>query len=335
MNFTAQDQKIYVAGSNGMVGSAICKLLNKRGFSVKNKNLLVNSKRELDLTNSKEVDIWFSRNKPDLVILAAAKVGGILANKNNPVVFLLDNMKIQNNLIEAAWKFGVKRFLFLGSSCIYPKLSKQPIKEEYLLSDSLESTNQWYALAKISGIKLCEAYNKQYDFDAISLMPTNLYGPKDNYNLENGHVMAALIRKFYEAKTNNHQNVICWGTGKPLREFLYVDDFAEACLYVLENWHLKNDLSPKDSKGNSLYWLNVGSNYEISINDLAQKIAKIIGFKGTIIWDKEKPDGTPRKKLDTSQINNLGWEAKTNLDFGIKKTFECFKNELNSKTIRL
>ena len=335
MTLIARDQKIYVAGSNGMVGSAICKLLNNKGFSVNNENLLVNTKKELDLTNSTEVDIWFKRNRPDIVIMAAAKVGGILSNNNNPVIFLLDNMKIQNNLIEAAWKFGVKRFLFLGSSCIYPKLSKQPIKEEYLLSDSLESTNQWYALAKISGIKLCEAYNKQYNFDAISLMPTNLYGPRDNYNLENGHVMAALIRKFHEAKINNHQKVVCWGTGKPLREFLYVDDFAEACLYALENWTIKTDLITKDSKGNSLYWLNVGSNYEITIYDLAKKIAKIIGFKGKIIWDCKKPDGTPRKKLDTSHLDSLGWQATTDLDSGIKKTFESFKNELYNQTIRL
>ena len=249
--------KVLVVGNGGREHAIVWKLANDScrpqiycvpgngGTAQHAKNV------EISANDVEKIVDWCEKNKPDLVILAAAKVGGILANKNNPVVFLLDNMKIQNNLIEAAWKFGVKRFLFLGSSCIYPKLSKQPIKEEYLLSDSLESTNQWYALAKISGIKLCEAYNKQYDFDAISLMPTNLYGPKDNYNLESGHVMAALIRKFYEAKKNNNQNVICWGTGKPLREFLYVDDFAEACLYVLENWHLKNDLSPKDSKGNS------------------------------------------------------------------------------------
>lgn len=331
----SQNEKIYVAGSNGMVGSAICKSLTQRGFDLAKKNLLVTSKKELDLTKGIEVDIWFKKNMPDIVIFAAAKVGGILANNNNPVEFLLENIKIQNNLIESSWKYGVKKFLFLGSSCIYPKFCKQPIKEEYLLSDYLESTNQWYAIAKISGIKLCEAFRKQYNFNSICLMPTNLYGPRDNYNLNDGHVMAALIRKFYDAKINQSNEVICWGTGKPIREFLYVEDFAEACLFALENWEINSLSAPKDSNGMPLEWLNIGSDYEISIYDLSYKIAKIIGYKGKIIWDNSKPDGTPRKKLDNKHINNLGWQAKTDIDYGIRKTLESFKYELESKTIRI
>tara|TARA_Y100000589_G_scaffold230089_1_gene217503 strand:+ start:4544 stop:5551 length:1008 start_codon:yes stop_codon:yes gene_type:complete len=327
-------EKIFVAGSSGMVGRAICKLLNKNGFTIEKKNLLIASKRELDLTKELDVDIWLKEHKPNIVILAAAKVGGIKANNENPVKFLLENLKIQNNLIESSWRNGVNRFLFLGSSCIYPKFCQQPIKEEYLLSNYLENTNQWYAVAKISGLKLCEAFRNQYNFDAISLMPTNLYGPGDNYNLNDGHVMASLIRKFYEAKIKNHNKVVCWGTGKPMREFLFVEDFAEACLFALENWEIDYPNSPKDSSGNSLNWLNIGSDYEISIYELSRKIAKYIGYEGRIIWDNSKPDGTPRKKLDTRHINNLGWEAKTNLDCGIRKTIESFKNELHKKTIR-
>ena len=278
MSLLDKKDKIYVAGSNGMVGSAICKLLKKEGYTKENKKLITNSKKELDLTDFEQVKKWFAENKPDIVIIAAAKVGGIMANNKYPVDFLLDNLKIQNNLIESSWKNGVKRLLFLGSSCIYPKLSNQPIKEEYLLTDSLEKTNQWYAIAKIAGLKLCEAYRRQHKFDAISLMPTNLYGPKDNYNLEDGHVMAALIRKFHEAKIKNNSEVICWGSGKPLREFLFVEDFAEASIFALKKWDPNLVNSPKDKDGKSLYWLNVGSNFEISIFDLAQKIATICGF---------------------------------------------------------
>ena len=235
MSLLLQSDKIFVAGSRGMVGSAICRLLAKNGYTNENKRLLISSHQELDLRDINKLDSWFSNNKPDIVICAAAKVGGILANNSKPVDFLLENLKIQNNLIETSWKFGVKRFLFLGSSCIYPKEANQPIKEEYLLSGPLEATNQWYAISKIAGLKLCEAYRRQYNFDAIALMPTNLYGPNDNYDLKESHVMAALIRKFYEAKNNNANEVICWGSGKPLREFLFVDDFAEACLYCLRN----------------------------------------------------------------------------------------------------
>ncbi len=328
MNFLKNDYKFFVAGSKGMVGSSICRLLNKNGVSIEKKNLLAPSKQELDLTKADSVNNWFKNNNPDVVINAAGKVGGILANSENPVQFLLDNMKIQNNIIEASWEFGIKRLLFLGSSCIYPKFSKQPIKEDYLLTNSLEETNQWYAIAKIAGLKLCEAYRKQYNFDIISLMPTNLYGPKDSYDLKNCHVMAALIRKFYEAKKNNFNKVNCWGSGKPLREFLYVEDFAEACLFALENWFPNNSNSPKDDKGESLSWLNVGSDFEISIRDLSYKISKIVGFKGEIVWDESKPDGTPRKKLDTTHINNMGWTPKTNLDLGIKKTLDSFVREM-------
>ena len=327
MNFLIKNNKIFIAGSNGMVGSSISRLLNKKGFSSLKNNLLEPKRDELDLTDINKVRKWFSENKPDIVINAAGKVGGILANSINPVQFLLDNMKIQNNLIEASWEFGTKRFLFLGSSCIYPKFSEQPIKEEFLLTSKLEETNQWYAIAKISGLKLCEAYRNQYNFDTISLMPTNLYGPRDSYDLKNCHVMAALIRKFYEAKKNNYDEVICWGTGKPLREFLYVEDFAEACIYLLENWFPNKNLSISNKNNQPINWLNVGSDFEISIKDLALLIAKIVGYKGKIVWDKNKPDGTPRKKLDTTLISNIGWNPKTNLETGIKKTLDSFSKE--------
>lgn len=328
MNSLENKDKIYVAGANGMVGSAICRLLSKQGYKDTKKNLLTPSRDELDLTNLYHVEKWFERHNPQIVIIAAAKVGGIMANMTRPVDFLLENLKIQNNLIETSWKFGVKRLVFLGSSCIYPKFSKQPIKENYLLSNNLEETNQWYAIAKIAGLKLCQALKNQYNFDAISLMPSNLYGPKDNYDLNESHVMAALIRKFYEAKINNKKEVLCWGSGKPLREFLYVDDLAEACIFLLNNWDPRINNSPLDKNGNLLNWINVGSNFEISIKDLAKKIADIMNYKGKILWDADKPDGTLRKKLDTSCIQNLGWEAKTNLDIGIRSTISSYKKEI-------
>ena len=335
MTLLAKSDRIYVAGSTGMVGSSICKLLIKNGFTYENSQLLTSSRKVLDLEDANKLDLWFGENKPDIVICAAAKVGGILANRDKPVDFLLKNLKIQTNIIESSWKFGVKRFLFLGSSCIYPKLCQQPIKEEYLLENSLESTNQWYALAKIAGLKLCEAYKDQYNFDAISLMPTNLYGPSDNYKKNESHVFASLIRKFYTAKINNEKSVTCWGSGKPLREFLYVDDLAEASLFVLKNWYPNNNNSPKSKEGKNLNWLNVGSKFEISVNDLAKKISEIVGFDGKIIWDKTKPDGTPRKKLNTDYINKLGWFAKTDLEKGILKTLESYKYELNTKSVRI
>tara|TARA_B100000927_G_scaffold285116_1_gene274822 strand:+ start:305 stop:1291 length:987 start_codon:yes stop_codon:yes gene_type:complete len=328
MNLLKENSKIYIAGSTGMVGSSICRLLLKKGF-ILNNNLLTPSRKDLDLRNNDQLHNWFSINYPDIVIISAARVGGILANKTYPVDFLLENLKIQNNLIEKSYEFGVKKLLFLGSSCIYPKLSEQPIKEKYLLKGSLEDTNQWYAIAKIAGLKLCEAYKKQYSFNTLSLMPTNLYGPNDNYDLNSSHVMAALLRKFIEAKLSNKKNVTCWGTGKPLREFLYVDDFAEACLFILSNWEKINNNLPKDENGNILNWLNIGSDFEISINDLANKIGSIINYRGEINWDKTKPDGTPRKKLNTDTMNNLGWVAQTDLDKGIRKTIESFKLNKN------
>tara|TARA_B100000212_G_C27326451_1_gene512592 strand:+ start:102 stop:1103 length:1002 start_codon:yes stop_codon:yes gene_type:complete len=330
MNIFDTNHSIYVAGSSGMVGSAICKLLINNGYKNNNykKKLLTTTRNELDLRDNSQLELWFKKQKPDIVIIAAAKVGGIMANQRKPVDFLLDNLKIQNNIIEQSFNFGVKRLLFLGSSCIYPKFCKQPIKENYLLNDILEGTNEFYALAKIAGLKLCEAYRKQYGFDAITLMPTNLYGPNDNYDLNDSHVMAALIRKIYEAKKFNKKNIICWGTGKPLREFLFVNDLAEACFFTLKNWFPCSNNSPLDHDGNPLCWLNVGSEYEISIFDLAKKIANFIEYKGEIIWDSNMPDGTPRKKLDTNYINKLGWVAKTCLDDGIKETIKTFEKEL-------
>ena len=328
MNLLDRKDKIYVAGSNGMVGSAICRILNKKGYKTTKNNLFAPSRHELDLTNLNSVEKWFENHNPEIVIIAAAKVGGIMANKTMPVDFLLKNLKIQNNLIETSWKYGVKRLVFLGSSCIYPKFSIQPIKENYLLSNNLEETNQWYAIAKIAGLKLCQALKNQYRFDAISLMPSNLYGPKDNYDPFHSHVMAALIRKFYEAKIKNKKEVVCWGSGKPLREFLYVDDLAEACFFLLENWSPNINNSPLDEDGSPLNWINVGCNFEISIKDLAIKISHIMNYEGRILWDSDKPDGTIRKKLDTSCIQKLGWEAKTNLDKGIRSTIDCYRSEL-------
>ncbi len=335
MSFLEKNYKIFVAGHKGMVGSSICRLLIKNGYTKKNNRLLTVSREILDLKDSKKVNSWFKENKPDIVISAAAKVGGILANNNKPVDFLLENLKIQNNLIEASYIQDVKRFLFLGSSCIYPKFADQPIKEDYLLNSDLEKTNQWYAIAKIAGLKLCEAFNKQFDFDAISLMPTNMYGPNDNYNFDSSHVMASFIRKFYEAKKYGLKEVICWGSGKPLREFLYVDDFAEACFHALSYWSPTSKNAPLDENGDPLRWLNIGSDFEISIKDLAKKISEIIEYKGKISWETSKPDGTFRKKLCTKKINNLGWHAKTNLDMGISKTLKSFEKEMNSKIVRI
>ena len=282
------------------------------------------TRNELDFSNYKAVESWFKLNKPTVVILAAAKVGGIFANNKMPAEFILENLKIQSNVIEIAFKYKVKRFLFLGSSCIYPKFAKQPIKEEYLLSSQLEETNQWYAIAKIAGLKLCEALRIQYGFDTISLMPTNLYGPYDNYDQNNSHVMPALIRKFNYAVKEELKTVICWGDGSPLREFLYVEDLAEAIVFALEDWEANLDIKNKTKEP---YHLNVGSDEEISIFDLANKIAKISGYKGKVEWDLNKPNGTPRKKIDCTRINNLGWKPKIRLEDGIKKTILAFRNE--------
>ena len=310
-------EKIFIAGASGMVGSALVRLLKKKGY---NNNLLVPKREELDLLDSLAVKEWFMKHKPNIVILAAAKVGGIFANSSYPASFILENLKIQTNVIESACNCKVRRLVFLGSSCIYPKYSVQPIKEEYLLSGYLEKTNEWYAIAKISGMKLCESLRIQYKFDAISLMPTNLYGPNDNYDSENSHVMAALIKKFLLAKSQKLSSVTCWGSGSVLREFMHVDDLAEATFFCLNNWFPGEYNSPKEMNGKFLNHLNVGTGKDISIKKLAEKIAKITEFEGEIKWDKSKPDGTPRKLLDISKIKNLGWEAKIDLDIGIRNT---------------
>ena len=306
--------KIYIAGHNGMVGKAIKRSLLKNGY----KNLIYVSKKDLDLRDFIKVKKWFDNQKPDVVILAAAKVGGILANSKYPSEFLFDNLKIQSNIIENAYKNNVKRFLFLGSSCIYPKNAIQPIKEEYLLSGDLEKTNEWYALAKITGIKQCSSLKLQYGFDSISLMPTNLYGPGDNYHPTNSHVLPALIRRFQEAIELNKKKVTCWGSGKPLREFLHVDDLASACLFVLEKWKPMNE---------EIHYLNVGTGKDISIKELAYMIAEKIGYQGEITWDQSKPDGTYRKLLDVRRINSMGWEAKIDINSGISSTCKEYKEQ--------
>ncbi len=330
-------ERIFIAGSSGMVGSAIKRILIQKGLCADSSGsiLLTPKRADLDLRNFDDLKKWFAINKPSIVILAAAKVGGIYANNNKPFDFILENLKIQTNIIELSWHFGVKTLLFLGSSCIYPKFAPQPIKEEYLMTGSLEKTNEFYALAKIAGIKLCQSIRIQHEFNSICLMPTNLYGPGDNYHELNSHVIPGLIKKFYSGKKDNLSFVKCWGSGRPLREFLFVDDLAEACIFLLEKWDSTKKDMILDQNGQDIYWLNIGSNFEISIKDLAYKIAKIIGYQGEIIWDESKPDGTPRKKLDTSKINNIGWEAKTNLDEGLKLTYEFFKNEIKNKTIRI
>ena len=328
-NLITHEDSIFIAGGYGMVGKAIYEKLLNYGYGqkIKGGNILRPTRKELDLTNYDAVKKWFTENKPTVVIIAAAKVGGIFANKEFPFEFLIENLKIETNIIELSMINNVKRLLFLGSSCIYPKFANQPIIEEELLTKPLEETNQFYALAKIAGIKLCEATRIQYDFDAICLMPTNLYGPNDNYHPENSHVIPALIRKFQHAKDLNLDSVICWGSGNPLREFLYVDDLAEACIFALEKWDPNQENKQSSKSKSNLCWLNVGSKYEVSIRELANLISKNIEFQGNIIWDKDKPDGTPRKKLDTNRINTLGWEAKTNLEIGIKLTIESYKRE--------
>ncbi len=316
--------KVFIAGASGMVGSAIKRKLSE---TIYGKKVLAPNRNELELTNFTAVDNWFKKNKPDIVIIAAARVGGILANSNYPSDFLLDNLKIQTNLIELSYIHNVRRLLFLGSSCIYPKLAEQPIKEEYLLSGQLEKTNESYAIAKIAGIKLCQALKIQKGFDSISLMPTNLYGPGDNYNLQESHVIAALIRKFHEAKKHNLEAVSCWGTGSPLREFIHVDDLADAVLFVLEKW--------KPSINEEIFYLNVGSGKDITIKELAEKISKKFEYKGKISWDHNKPDGTPKKLLDITRIKKLGWEPSIELNEGLEKTINSFKEELSKSICRL
>lgn len=311
-----KQKKIYIAGHNGMVGSAIKGELTKRGY----KNLLLKSFSELDLRNQNDVESFFNKEKPEIVILAAAKVGGILANNTYRADFLYDNLMIESNVIHSSYLTKVDKLIFLGSSCIYPKLAQQPLKEEYLLSGYLENTNEPYAIAKISGIKMCENYYKQYGCNFYSVMPTNLYGINDNFDLQTSHVLPALIRKFHEAKKEGKDKVTLWGTGKPLREFLYVDDLAEAIIFMMEN------VEAQDLYENGITHLNIGTGNDISISELASVISKIIGFNGKVEYDKTKPDGTPRKLMDVSRINKLGWKYKTRLEEGIEKTYKWFLN---------
>ena len=330
MKLINKNEKIFIAGVNGMVGSAIKLKFINSGY----KNLKIPSRHELDLRSHNSVFSWFEENKPNVVILAAAKVGGIHANSNYPVDFILDNLKIQNNVIEASWKNNVRRLLFLGSSCIYPKFSKQPIQEEELLKSSLEKTNQWYALAKITGIKLCQALRKQYGFDAIALMPTNLYGKGDNYHPANSHVLPALLNRFHLHKLNNKKSISCWGSGNPRREFMHVNDLADASLYALENWDPNKQEAPKDKSGEPLTWLNVGTGKDITIKELAKMIADITSFKGEILWNIDKPDGTYQKLLDVSKLGNLGWQSKISLSDGLKMTYKDYKKELQENSLR-
>ena len=309
-----KDSKIYVAGHRGLVGSALKRKLESKGYT----NLLFRTHKELDLTNQQEVNEFFEHEKPEYVFLAAAKVGGILANRTYPAEFIYENLMIESNIIHAAYKYGVKKLLFLGSSCIYPKLASQPLKEEYLLTGSLEETNEAYAIAKIAGIRLCKHYNHQYGTNFISVMPTNLYGPNDNFDLETSHVMPALIRKFHEAKVNNEPEVVVWGTGKPLREFMHVDDMADACVFLMENY----DFSEAGE------FVNIGAGKDITISELVELIKEVVGFEGKIKYNTSKPDGTPRKLMDVSRLNGLGWKARISLKDGIKETYEWYQNQI-------
>ena len=302
-----KSDKIFVAGHRGMVGSAIVRKLKMDGYN----NILVRSSKELDLRNQRHVEEFFQSEKPDYIFLAAAKVGGILANNTYKASFMYDNLSIQNNVIHAAYKNHVKKLLFLGSSCIYPKFADQPIREESLLTSELEPTNEPYAIAKIAGLKMCQFYREQYDCNFISLMPTNLYGPNDNFDLKNSHVLPALLRKFHEAKINKNSSVMLWGTGNPLREFLHVNDLAKACIHFMLSY---NEKSP----------VNIGTGKDISIHDLATEIKKIVGFEGEIIWDKNKPDGTPRKLLDVTKAKQFGWESSITLLDGIRMTYDWY-----------
>lgn len=302
-----KDSKIYVAGHRGLVGSAIVRELKKKGCT----NIIGKTHKELDLMNDLAVENFFKEERPEYVFLAAAKVGGIHANSTYPADFIFENLQIQNNVIVNAYKYGVKKLMFLGSSCIYPKMCPQPIKEEYLLSGYLEETNEAYALAKISGLKMCQYFNKQYGTNFISVMPTNLYGPYDNFHPENSHVMPALIRRFHEAKANGAKEVVVWGSGTPLREFLYSEDMADACIYLMENY-----------EGNDFF--NIGTGKEIAIKDLAELIKEVIGYEGEIIWDSSKPDGTPRKLLDVSRLESQGWKYKMELKDGVKEAYKWY-----------
>ena len=311
-----KSSKIFVAGSNGMVGSAIVRTLQQHGYN----QLITPSSKQLDLKDQTAVGDFFKQEQPEFVFLAAAKVGGIFANNSYPAEFIYDNLMIQTNVIHQSYLNGVKKLLFLGSSCIYPKYAEQPISENSLLTGSLETTNEAYAIAKISGLKMCEFYKKQYGFNFISAMPTNLYGTNDNFNLQNSHVLPALLRKFIEAKSNNESEVVVWGTGQPMREFLFVDDLAEALLFLMHNYN--------DSET-----VNVGTGQDITIKELAEAIKKLVGYEGQLVFDTTKPDGTPRKLLNVSKINELGWQAKTSLNEGLSKTLSWLEaNEFKAFT---
>ncbi|WP_010314370.1 GDP-L-fucose synthase [Synechococcus sp. CB0205] len=327
----APDDLIFVAGHRGMAGSAICRALQRAGYG----NVLTADRAALDLEDPAAVAAWFSAQRPTVVVLAAAKVGGIQANNSYPADFLLANLKIQNNVIEGAWRSGVRRLLFLGSSCIYPKFADQPIREEALLTGALEPTNEWYAIAKITGIKLGQALRKQHGFDAISLMPTNLYGPGDNYHPTNSHVLPALIRRFHEAAERGDASVTCWGSGAPLREFLHVDDLGEACVFALEHWDPAAPEAPMDDTGGPLPFLNVGTGVDLTIRDLAEAVAQATGFQGEIVWDRSKPDGTPKKQLDVSRLDQLGWRARISLSEGLRSTVALFRQQLQDNLVRL
>ncbi|MBM3837272.1 MAG: GDP-L-fucose synthase [Verrucomicrobia bacterium] len=302
-----RDARIYVAGHRGLAGNAIWRELAREGFT----RLIGRSHAELDLLDSVKVRSFFEAERPEYVFIAAAKVGGIHANDSQPASFLYENLQIQNNLIHTAFLSGVKKLLFLGSSCIYPRLAPQPMKEECLLTGPLEPTNQWYAVAKIAGIKLCQAYRRQFGCNFISVMPTNLYGPRDNYNLETSHVLPALIRKFHEAKVAGQKSVTCWGTGAPMREFLYADDLGRACLFLMETYDEEQ-------------FINVGSGIEISIKELAGTVQRVVGFEGKMLWDSSKPDGAPRKLMDSSRLFALGWKPQTQMETGIRLAYQDF-----------
>lgn len=305
--------KIYITGHGGLVGSAITKNLFDQGYN----NLITKKRQELNLLDTFAVAEFFKKEKPEYLFLAAAKVGGIMANKKYPAQFIYENLQIQNNIIHNAYLNNVKKLLFLGSSCIYPKFAKQPIKEEYFLDGKLEPTNEAYAIAKIAGITMCQSYNKQYDTNFISVMPTNLYGPNDNFDLENSHVLPALIRKFHEAKTDNKKKIILWGTGDPKREFLHVDDLADASIFLMKNYN--------DSE-----IINIGTGKDISIKELAEMIKNIVRYEGKIVWDSSKPNGAPRKLLNVDRLRNLGWKYKTELKQGIKNIYEWYIKVKNS-----
>lgn len=305
-----KNSKIFIAGHNGLVGSAIARKLNSEGYT----NLILRSKAELDLRDQRAVKNFFSTELPEYVFLCAAKVGGINWNWTNPGEFIYDNLQIQTNVIDAAYRNNAKKLLFLGSACIYPKVTPQPIKEEYLLTAPLEPTNEGYALAKITGLRMCEYYRRQYGFNAISCMPANLYGPNDNFIPEHGHVIPGIITKMYNAMINGEKSIECWGDGTPTREFLYVDDLADACFWLMQNY-------------DQAEFVNVGSNEELTIKDLVKKLTKEFRFKGKVVWNKDKPNGTPRRKMDNSKLKDLGWVAQTSFDEGLKRTIDWYKKE--------